>query len=116
VTGDRKMRTLNRAYRGKDYPTDVLSFPALTGAQLRRFMRVGIPAGGPPVVLGDIVISAPRALAQAGEHGHTLEGELTFLLVHGILHLAGYDHEAGADAATAMRRKERELMAALRRK
>jgi len=110
------MRGLNRAYRGKDYPTDVLSFPALSGPELRRLRRNGVHAGGPPVVLGDVVISAPRALAQAGERGHSLEEELTFLLVHGILHLAGYDHEAGADAARAMRRKERELMAGLRQK
>jgi probable rRNA maturation factor len=116
VTGDKKMRGLNRAYRGKDYPTDVLSFPALGAVELKGLMRKGLPKDGPPVVLGDVVISAPRALAQATERGHGLDDELLFLLVHGILHLAGYDHETGADAARAMRRKERELMAGLKGK
>jgi probable rRNA maturation factor len=110
VTGDRKMRTLNRCFRGKDDTTDVLSFPAGPVEGIRRRQC----AAGPPAVLGDVVISAPRAMAQADRHGHTFERELVFLLVHGILHLAGYDHEKGPSEDRAMRRKQREFMARLK--
>ncbi|MHB8174651.1 MAG: rRNA maturation RNase YbeY, partial [Nitrospirota bacterium] len=73
ITGDRKMRSLNRQWRGMDSTTDVLSFSMLEGDGLAR-------ASDAPIVLGDIVISAPKALAQALEAGHPLEDELLFLL------------------------------------
>ena len=76
ITGDAELRRLNRDFRGKDYPTDVLSFPA---------------TGGP--LLGDIAISLGRARAQAREYGHPIEQEVQILLLHGLLHLMGYDHE-----------------------
>lgn len=116
ITGDRKMRALNREYRGKDTTTDVLSFPALTGEEVVAIGRAGGPVegGGPPVMLGDIVISAPKAAAQAAERGHTLEDEMVFLLAHGILHLAGYDHETGEQDSRRMFRKQRELVARMK--
>ena len=88
LTGDRAIRKLNRQYRRKDAATDVLSFPALATAQ---------------GVAGDLVISVETALRQAEERGHPLEMEIKLLLLHGLLHLAGYDHEADDGA---MRRKE----------
>jgi probable rRNA maturation factor len=91
------MRALNRRYRGVDRTTDVLSFSML-----------------PPVVLGDVVISAPTALAQAKARGRGLEDELITLLAHGVLHLAGYDHEAGGPEARKMRRREEALFRLLR--
>jgi probable rRNA maturation factor len=91
LTGDAAIRALNRTYRRKDKPTDVLSFPA---------------AETPEAVAGDLVISLETALTQAGERGHTLEMEIKVLLLHGLLHLAGYDHEA--DSGT-MHRKEARL-------
>ncbi|HEY3989463.1 MAG TPA: rRNA maturation RNase YbeY [Acidobacteriaceae bacterium] len=91
LTGDDAIRALNGKYRGKDKATDVLSFPA-----------VGTAEG----ISGDLVISLETALAQAKERGHTLEMEIKVLLLHGLLHLAGYDHETDDGA---MHRKERRL-------
>ena len=65
--------------------------------------------------MGDIVISAPRALAQAGEIGQNLEDELLFLLVHGILHLFGYDHERSSSDKRRMEKKQKEIVGLLRR-
>ncbi|HUP05481.1 MAG TPA: rRNA maturation RNase YbeY [Bryobacteraceae bacterium] len=76
ITGDAALRRLNREFRGEDYATDVLSFPA--GATER---------------LGDIAISAARARAQAREFGHSTETEVRILMLHGALHLLGMDHE-----------------------
>lgn len=83
------MLDLNAGYRGKDYPTDVLSFEA--GADMPA-------AAGAPRLLGDVVICPAVAERQAQEFGQTLEEELALLLVHGILHLLGYDHELDDDA------------------
>lgn len=103
-TGDRAMRSLNRDYRGKDGITDVLSFSLREG----RFSRIQ------PSFLGDIVISAPVAVRQARESGHSLRREIERLLVHGVLHLAGYDHERGGKEAARMRRKELQLLRVLK--
>jgi probable rRNA maturation factor len=80
ITTDAELRRLNREFRGKDQVTDVLSFP---GSRL--------PAAGP--CLGDLAISLPRARAQAREFGHTVEREVQILMLHGVLHLLGMDHE-----------------------
>ena len=93
------MRRFNKVYRGIDRPTDVLAFS----------MREGPFLHPVPYVLGDIVISAERALRQASEAGHTLKKELCILLIHGILHLLGYDHEGAGKDARMMRRKEKEI-------
>jgi len=81
VTNDQTIQTYNKTYRDKDRPTDVLSFPA-SG-----------PQGGERRHLGDIVISMDRVLVQAEEIGHEPEIELRFLILHGVLHLLGFDHE-----------------------
>ena len=81
ITGDAELRKLNRTYRGKDYATDVLSFPASRP-----------PASGPRR-LGDLAISLARARAQARQFGHTTDQELRVLMLHGLLHLLGMDHE-----------------------
>lgn len=73
-------------YRGKAGPTDVLSFALEEGDEF-------VTPPDAPLMLGDIIISAERAKAQADEYGHTLEREIVFLLVHGLLHLAGFDHD-----------------------
>ena len=77
LTGDRSVRALNARYRGKDSPTDVLSFPA----------------GGGEAGLGDIVISVETAARNARSLGRTLPRELDVLALHGLLHVLGYDHE-----------------------
>ena len=104
LVNDRRMRVLNRAFRGKDYATDVLSFVA-EGPQ---------PGGGSrnpaPPSLGDIVIAAGVATRQAGEHGHAAGVEVKILALHGLLHLIGYDHEHPADQGR-MARAEGKLRA-----
>ncbi len=106
IVGDRTIRRLNRDYLGKDRPTNVISFS----------MQEGEFPGVNPQVLGDVAISADTAAREAGEGGVTFDARLTFLLLHGILHLAGYDHERSGEAeARRMRAKERELFALLER-
>lgn len=93
-TGDRELRRLNHEFRGKDAPTDVLSFPG--GAT---------PEG---LHLGDVVISVPTARRQAAAAGHGVERELRVLLLHGLLHCLGHDHETDGGV---MERLERRLRA-----
>ena len=93
---DPTIHALNRQYRGKDKPTDVLSFPLADEIQ--------------PSLLGDVVISVDTASRQAQRRRHSLHEELQILLIHGILHLLGYDHEVSRSEAIRMHRKEREVM------
>jgi probable rRNA maturation factor len=95
VTGDAEMRRLNREYRRKDYTTDVLSFPVASRDRKRA-------ASGR---LGDIAVSLQRARSQARVFGHTTEQEIRVLLLHGVLHLMGLDHERDCGR---MARAERE--------
>ena len=98
VTDDRELRRLNRQFLGKDYPTDVLSFPYRAATVRER-----------SATLGELAISAQRAIAQAAEYGHSLEREIQILMLHGLLHLLGMDHETDrgrmARAESAWRRK-----------
>lgn len=96
---DQTIHELNRQYRHKDRPTDVLSFPL---ADERC-----------PTLLGDVVISIDTARRQARQRKCAFADELRALLIHGILHLLGYDHEVSDSEAVRMRRKERELKALL---
>lgn len=95
ITDDEEMRTLNKRFRGIDRTTDVLSFAQESGA--------AEPAAGDSSLLGDVIISMDRAEAQAREYGVSVDEELGRLLVHGVLHLVGYDHEAGDEEASRMR-------------
>jgi probable rRNA maturation factor len=81
ITGDKRLHELNRAYLGVDRPTDVLAFPS----------GEADPDTGAPY-LGDVLISLPQAQRQAAEAGLDLKGEVRLLIVHGVLHLLGYDH------------------------
>ena len=103
VTDDVGIQELNKTYRGKDKATDVLSFPMYEAEE-------PIVA---PAELGDIVISAERAVAQAQEYQHSIERELAFLFCHGLLHLLGYDHELGPVAEAAMFGRQEEVMGLL---
>jgi probable rRNA maturation factor len=104
LTDDRGIREINRDYLGRDRPTNVISFAIGEG----EFAAVN------PQLLGDIVISVERALHDAQEAELPLEDELDFLLIHGLLHLTGYNHEGVADSeAQRMTRKEQELFEAL---
>ena len=103
LTDDASLQRLNLAYRGRDRPTDVLSFAQLEGAPL-------VVAPGATCTLGDVAISFERAQRQALEYGHHLEREVGYLFVHGMLHLLGYDHEEEADQV-AMRAAEEAALA-----
>ena len=83
---------LNRDYRKIDRPTDVISFAFLDNEDREKEIKSGMP-----VVLGDIYISVDKAKEQAAEYGHPLEREMSFLFVHGMLHLLGYDHMTPED-------------------
>jgi len=95
VVGDAAIARWNREYLGRDRPTNVLSFPE----------SPGVPARGGRVA-GDIVVSAPTCLSQTEGWRETPEARVFFFILHGILHLAGYDHEGGGAQARRMRRKE----------
>jgi probable rRNA maturation factor len=99
LTTDGYLRSLNRRFRGKNQATDVLSFPADPAS----------PVGAR--IAGDLAISVPTARRQATAQGHTLSTEIRVLILHGLLHLAGYDHEADSGQ---MARRERLLRARLR--
>ncbi|HHW28723.1 MAG TPA: rRNA maturation RNase YbeY [Syntrophomonadaceae bacterium] len=101
LTDDAEMAELNSYYRGVEGTTDVLSFPMMDDQPSED------PTG--EFLLGDIVISVPRAKAQAEEYGHSLAREMVFLAVHGMLHLLGYDHMTEEEAAI-MRAKEKKVM------
>lgn len=102
-----QIRELNRDHRGKDIETDVLSFPMGENGVYDVNMETGAS------ILGDIVISVEKAVSQAELYGHTLQREIGFLTVHSMLHLLGYDHEAGGLAAALMREKEEEVLNSL---
>ena len=99
LTDDKKIRTLNNQYRGQDRATDVLSFPQNEEEENNLKSHL----------MGDIVISTATAKRQAAEHGLTLEEEIVLLLIHGVLHLLGLDHERSNEEACHMKQKTREL-------
>jgi probable rRNA maturation factor len=100
LTDDAQIRELNRVYAGVDAPTDVLSFSARGGDP------AFIVAPEAAAYLGDIVISVPYAARQAAEQGHSLAAELRLLVVHGTLHLLGYDHSTEEEQAEMWRRQD----------
>jgi probable rRNA maturation factor len=104
------MRILNRQYRGADRTTDVLSFPQEESYKLQvtSYRSPGTPHS--PLILGDIVINLHQAKRQAAEHSLIFNEELKKLLIHGLLHLTGYDHEKGGYDEKKMKRKEKELL------
>lgn len=109
VTDDQTVAQLNERYRGVMDNTDVLSFSLIEGEE---------PFVGPPdqaLCLGEVIISYPQALRQAKEWEHPVASETARLIVHGVLHLLGYDHEVPADRAR-MRRRERAIMVALEKR
>jgi len=96
---DERIHELNRDYRDKDQPTDVLSFALNEGDEQ-------ISDEGMPDLLGDIVISIPRAKSQAIEYGHDFQRELCFLAVHGFLHLIGHDHDSNENEVAMFKKQE----------
>jgi probable rRNA maturation factor len=101
LVGDETIRALNAEHRARDAATDVLSFPLYEPGFV-------LPPGE-PVHLGDVVVSYPRAVAQADEYGHSVEREVAYLVAHGVLHVLGYDHEQEPERRR-MRQKEEEAL------
>ncbi|HHY83031.1 MAG TPA: rRNA maturation RNase YbeY [Clostridiales bacterium] len=115
LTNNEEIRTLNREYRQKDTATDVLSFPLIDLDPVNQedwhaaLHDNAMPDTG-EVVLGDIVISVEKAREQAAEYGHGLKRELGFLMVHGLLHLLGYDHEKNLENEDIMNQLQETIL------
>jgi probable rRNA maturation factor len=107
-TSDDEVHTLNREWRQRDKPTNVLSFPMLDRDELQ-----ALGADGPPVMLGDIALAHQTCAREAGEKGFTLEAHAAHLIVHGLLHLAGHDHVDSDAQANAMEALETGILAKL---
>ena len=122
LTGDDRVRQLNRDYRGEDRTTDVLAFaleesevafprppdalPSLGQVPSDALPSLGqVPSDALPS-LGQVVVSYPQAVRQAAEYGHTVEREVAFLVVHGLLHLLGFDHQRPDDEARMLSKQE----------
>ena len=108
-TDNKKIRELNRKFRGIDRATDVLSFPLFDYEGETEEPPVDELVG----MLGDIVISLEQAKKQAEEYGHSFEREAAFLCVHSMLHLLGYDHETSEEDEADMRRRQSEILAGM---
>ncbi len=110
ITSQERVQQLNRRYRGKDEPTDVLAFSMLSiqensGADYSLFV---IPPDG-ITHLGEVIISYPQAVIQAKERRHSIKREMTILIIHGVLHLLGYDHNT-PELEQVMRAREVEIL------
>ena len=107
ITSQERVQQLNKSYRGKDEPTDVLAF-YMTSAAGETFV---VPPDGVHH-LGEVIISYPRAVIQAKEHRHSIKKELTILVIHGVFHLLGYDHEEPGQERQ-MRGREKEILSSI---
>lgn len=107
-TSDAEVQALNGEWRGKDKPTNVLSFPMLTRAEL-----LALASDGPPVLLGDIALAFQTCTREAADKAIALEAHATHLVIHGLLHLAGHDHELSPKAARQMEALEIKALALL---
>lgn len=106
VVSPDEIREMNKTYRDIDRTTDVLSFPLYTSKEEMQADRLE----GEPAELGDMVLCMDKAKRQAEEYGHSLRREVSFLTVHSVLHLLGYDHETGEREETEMFRRQNEIM------
>ncbi len=115
ITGQEKVRQLNRSYLGNDEPTDVLSFPMLPDPLAGGESEVSAPFITPPdgvVHLGEVIVSYPQALIQAGQHRHSVKKEIAVLIIHGVLHLLGYDHDK-PEPERRMKAREKEILSCI---
>lgn len=109
-TDDEEIHQINLAERGIDRPTDVLSFPICEFDENGDIIDADFDFDGDLIMLGDIVISAERAKAQAAEYGHSFLREMAFLTVHSMLHLLGYDHVDDAEGERIMFEKQDKIL------
>ena len=113
ITSQERVQQLNRSYRGKDEPTDVLAFYM---TDIAGETEAGIaPFVTPPdgvSHLGEVIISCPQAIIQAKEHRHSVKKEIAILIIHGVLHLLGYDHEE-PEQKRQMRAREKGILSSI---
>ena len=105
-TSDAEVHALNRDWRQRDKPTNVLSFPMLSRGEV-----LALAPDGPPELLGDVALAYETCAREASDKGMALENYAAHLVVHGLLHLAGHDHELGEDEAEAMEALETKSLA-----
>ncbi len=113
ITSQEKVQQLNRDYLGRNEPTDVIAFAMLPELSVEGELETDFPLFIPPpdgmLHLGEVIISYPQAVIQAEEHHHSVKKEAAILIIHGVLHLLGYDHDE-AEQERQMRAREAEIL------
>jgi len=116
ITSQERVRQLNRDYLGRDRPTDVLAFSMLPELPVEGELETDFPLFITPpdgvLHLGEVIISYPQAVMQADEHHHPVKKEIAILIIHGVLHLLGYDHE-DPEPERQMRAREAEILSGI---
>ncbi len=115
ITNQERVQQLNRSYLGRDEPTDVLAFPMLPEPLATGESEVFSPFVQPPdgvLHLGEVIISYPQAVIQAEEHRHSVKREIAILIIHGVLHLLGYEHDK-PELERHMKTSEKEIMSCI---
>ena len=107
----KRIQELNKTYRGKNEPTDVLAFAMLPESSAKNEMLFATPPDGIKH-LGEVIISYPQAVKQAEEHQHSVKKEVAILIIHGVLHLLGYDHDE-PEREGQMRARETEILSSI---
>ena len=113
ITSQERVQQLNRSYRDKDEPTDVLAFYMTSMEQAGTDIPPFIAPPDGVSHLGEVIISCPQAIIQAEEHRHSIKKEIAILIIHGVLHLLGYDHEE-PEQERQMRAREREILSSIK--
>ncbi len=112
ITNQERVQQLNQSYLGRDEPTDVLAFSMLPEPSTSGEAEASSPFAQPPdgvLHLGEVIISYPQAVIQAEEHRHSVKREIAILIIHGVLHLLGYDHDK-PELEHQMKTREKEIL------
>ena len=115
ITGQERVQQLNRSYLGKDEPTDVLAFSMLPEPLATGKSEASSPFAQPPdgvLHFGEVIISYPQAVMQAEQRRHSVKKEVAVLIIHGVLHLLGYDH-VEPEPERQMKTKEKEILSGI---
>ena len=116
ITNQERVQQLNRSYLGKDEPTDVLAFSMLPEPLATGESEASFPFAQPPdgvLHLGEVIISYPQAVIQAEEHRHSVKREIAILIIHGVLHLLGYEHDK-PELERQMKTREEEILSCIK--
>lgn len=115
ITIQERVQQLNRSYLGKDEPTDVLAFSMLPEPLATGESEASSPFVQPPdgvLHLGEVIVSYPQAVIQAEEHQHSVKREMAILIIHGVLHLLGYEHDK-PELERQMKTREKEILSCI---